>query len=405
MEKPKACCHECDGAVVVGGGIAGLAASLSLSKIAGIQHIHIIEKASQIEFESEEQGAALILGPNGLKAIRALGGDATMQRVLSEGSHIFGNVILHDNNHDHENDYHSVEEDKTLEITGLPQVLIRWGVLRSILRNLVVETDGIDILANAEASNYRLCDNGRLQILNLKDEVIHFDQDDNGTPLIVAADGIDSRFSRIIHPMKNIKDNGRVNIKAVVKKSLPNKNGLTYSYFNGSAACFSGPAGNSYTYWAISLLPKDNDSDYTCLEKVKHKLLETLTRMQAPLFIIELIQATPSGHIFVRQSQESIHVQKFHSPNNVALVGDAAHAMSPSYGQCGSMALEDAVTLGSCIKTEQTLKDALEKYSNARMTRTEEMVQRSAERTKKAVKGEPAEDISQWIYQWEPPCE
>ena len=36
------------------------------------------------------------------------------------------------------------------------------------------------------------------------------------------------------------------------------------------------------------------------------------------------------------------------------LIGDAAHAVSPSSGQGASMALEDAVTLGRCLRARRT---------------------------------------------------
>jgi len=399
---------ECNGAVVVGAGIAGLAVAAALTNISGVQHIHILEKSSPADFDSSHQGAALILSPNGLKALRALGGEECLQQVLNEGSHIQGNAILHENNHDHQ-DHHRVIEDTTLQTTGLPQVLIRWGVLRRILKEVMDDTH-VHISTNVEATSYQVCENARVQVINkdgCKIFIPNDNYDDDSTPLLIAADGIDSHFSKLLHPTKNIKDNGRVNIKAVINKSLPSKNGITYSYFEGNIACFAGPAGDDYTYWAISLPSSHEDHLETAsvdLEKTKIHLLMTLSRIEVPPFIIELIQDTAPELIFVRQSQESIRVSELYSRHNVVLVGDAAHAMSPSYGQCGSMALEDAVTLACCIKMNDSLEEALSNYSQARTSRSEEMVKRSAERTKKAVTGEPTEDVSQWIFQWEPPC-
>ena len=121
---------------------------------------------------------------------------------------------------------------------------------------------------------------------------------------------------------------------------------------------------------------------------------------------MDLINATPWQHIFVRRSQESKHIQQLYSPkDHVVLVGDAAHAVCPSYGQGACMALEDAVTLASYLKLESNLTDALKKYSDERMKRAQDMVRKSSERTRMAVQGQPVEDISQqWIYEWEPPA-
>ncbi|GAA0509088.1 FAD-dependent oxidoreductase [Paractinoplanes deccanensis] len=54
----------------------------------------------------------------------------------------------------------------------------------------------------------------------------------------------------------------------------------------------------------------------------------------------------------------------------VVLVGDAAHAVSPSSGQGASMAIEDAVTLGRCLGEGGTLAD----YERRRRARVERVV-------------------------------
>ena len=137
---------------MIGAGFAGLATALSLSSIAGVRPIFVLEKSNPQELESSNQGAAVILSPNGLKAIRALGGDETLKQVLEEGSHIRGNIMLHEMTRIQNG---RVVEDKTLETTGLPQVLIRWGVLRRILQRLIDETNGIHVIPNVEATSYR----------------------------------------------------------------------------------------------------------------------------------------------------------------------------------------------------------------------------------------------------------
>jgi 2-polyprenyl-6-methoxyphenol hydroxylase-like FAD-dependent oxidoreductase len=392
--------------VIVGASIAGLATALSLSSIAGFQQIFVLEKSNDLE--SPIQGAAVLLSPNGLKAIRALGGVETLEQVLQEGSHIRGNIMLNNND---KNQNGRVIEDKTLEATGLPQVLIRWGVLRRIFRRLIDETSGIHVIPNVEATSYRrCCDGKRIQVFNSRDQVIQFHNEhnrDNTAFLLVAADGVNSCFSKLLYP-GNLKDNGRINIKAVVQKSLFHEDGITYSYFHGNLACFAGPAGDDYSYWAISMLSSQENyvDEGTSLDVVKERLLTLLATVQAPEFIVDLIRATASQHIFVRRSQESKHVKQLYSPNdNVVFVGDAAHAVCPSYGQGACMALEDAVTLASYLKLEHNLTDALKKYSDKRRKRAQDMVRKSSERTKRAVQGQPAEDISQqWIYEWEPPA-
>jgi salicylate hydroxylase len=53
----------------------------------------------------------------------------------------------------------------------------------------------------------------------------------------------------------------------------------------------------------------------------------------------------------------------------IALLGDAAHAMTPFLGQGASSAIEDAMVLGRCIDASPTAAAALGRYERARMER------------------------------------
>ncbi|GAB1509042.1 FAD-dependent monooxygenase [Actinophytocola sp. KF-1] len=55
----------------------------------------------------------------------------------------------------------------------------------------------------------------------------------------------------------------------------------------------------------------------------------------------------------------------------VALVGDAAHAMTPNIGQGGCQALEDAATLSVAVETQPDLATALRRYDELRRPRTQ----------------------------------
>lgn len=58
---------------------------------------------------------------------------------------------------------------------------------------------------------------------------------------------------------------------------------------------------------------------------------------------------------------------------SVALMGDAAHAISPSSGQGASMALEDAMTLAKCLRDLANTEEAFTTYEQMRRARTEKM--------------------------------
>jgi salicylate hydroxylase len=54
----------------------------------------------------------------------------------------------------------------------------------------------------------------------------------------------------------------------------------------------------------------------------------------------------------------------------VALLGDAAHAMTPFMGQGAAMALEDAMILARCLSSFDDVEAALKRYQGARLERT-----------------------------------
>lgn len=56
---------------------------------------------------------------------------------------------------------------------------------------------------------------------------------------------------------------------------------------------------------------------------------------------------------------------------HVALLGDAAHAMSPHLGQGACQALEDAVTLAAALATERDTASALLRYDTERRPRSQ----------------------------------
>lgn len=58
----------------------------------------------------------------------------------------------------------------------------------------------------------------------------------------------------------------------------------------------------------------------------------------------------------------------------VVLIGDAAHATSPSAGQGTSQALEDAVVLAQCVRDIPNLEDAFAAYEQIRRKRAEKVV-------------------------------
>jgi salicylate hydroxylase len=449
------------GTVVVGGGIAGLATAIALRTIAGVQNVRIWEQSPLRDFTNSRSGAAAQLGPNGLRALKLISNEQTVQQLRDLGTELEGNAMIMMMNEDNVPQFLPIP-DTTMKETGYPQVLVRWGILRSVLANLLPA----DIISNniggnisgytwATSSTTKEGDSFVVQPVDSSGQVIIDSKPTSSIPLLVGADGAHSIFRALVKQSQNQQQEqecdflnnggnssnhcqilvsekdlrkakradmnyrGRVNIKATVEHTLPAefRGGHTYSYFapGGGVACFAGPAGTGFTYWAISIadtvdavtgetksfLDKNNTKDPKVIQQ---RVLEQLNSLQAQEidFVLELIQKTDPSYILVQPSEEAQGLEEtFHSSDHrLVLVGDAAHAMSPAYGQSANFALEDAATLAVCIRDHDSLDEAMEHYSQLRVERCLEMQRRSAERSAKSMKGEAVEDVSKWIFEW-----
>jgi FAD-dependent urate hydroxylase len=78
------------------------------------------------------------------------------------------------------------------------------------------------------------------------------------------------------------------------------------------------------------------------------------------------------------------------------LLGDAAHAATPSLGQNGAQAMEDAVVLAqSLVTTSISVEDALRRYERQRRDRTAAIVRHARGRTDLMLGASP-EATEQW---------
>lgn len=83
----------------------------------------------------------------------------------------------------------------------------------------------------------------------------------------------------------------------------------------------------------------------------------------------------------------------------VAIVGDAGHATTPTLGQGGCQAMEDAITLTQyLVTTTLSVEDALKRYEAARKERTASLVLKARKRTDTIYGKDPAA-TEQWYQE------
>jgi FAD-dependent urate hydroxylase len=71
------------------------------------------------------------------------------------------------------------------------------------------------------------------------------------------------------------------------------------------------------------------------------------------------------------------HLPSWHR-NRMIVIGDAAHAPSPTSGQGASLSVEDAIVLAQCLRDEPTPQAAFTRFTAARRPRVEKIIKWAA---------------------------
>ncbi|WP_293101708.1 FAD-dependent monooxygenase [Moorena sp. SIOASIH] len=90
-----------------------------------------------------------------------------------------------------------------------------------------------------------------------------------------------------------------------------------------------------------------------------------------------LVEATPAEGILDGPICDRLPLKSW-SQGRVTLLGDAAHPMSPSVAQGANSTFEDAYELALCCSQASSIQEALARYEQRRIPRTQLMQTRSA---------------------------
>lgn len=102
----------------------------------------------------------------------------------------------------------------------------------------------------------------------------------------------------------------------------------------------------------------------------------------------QVINATPDGAGFKWAIIHRSPLARF-ADGRVALLGDAAHTITPFLGQGAAMAMEDGVILGRCFDATSTVEEALSLYEALRLPRGNWVMRESQEEGKRLMSNEP----------------
>jgi 2-polyprenyl-6-methoxyphenol hydroxylase-like FAD-dependent oxidoreductase len=347
-------------AVVIGAGIGGLTAALALH-LRGLR-VTVLERAARLE----PVGAGIALAPNAVKALDTLGfADWLDEAAVIQGS---GGVRRPDG--------------AWLVRTELGVVGERFGrPLLVVPRPELVDT----LVARLPADSLRLAttvagvepgaaDRPALVRTDRQDEEIRAD-------LVVAADGIRSGLRSALFPAHpGPKYAGFTAWRMITR--VPDGVEISPSETWGRGAVFGiVPLSHGRLYcYATANLPSG-----TTFPDEKAALAQRFADWHEP--IPALIREMPPESVLRNDVWELAEPLPRLHRGRVALLGDAAHAMTPNLGQGGCQAIEDAVVLAGRVsaaaeadaETETgEIAAGLAGYTADRLARTTRIVRQSA---------------------------
>lgn len=330
-------------AVIVGAGIGGPVLGMALRR-QGIEATLVEARP----VSSAAEGAFLGLAPNGMNALDELG-LAARTRELGHACTLF---------------HFSNRKGKSLGAIDRSEDPARFGHALTMIRRGDLH---LMLAEEAERRGVTIARAKRLTALDAGHGVARFaDGSELEADIVVGCDGLRSTVRALVFPdappprFSGLYDYG--GFSPLVPPALaPGVNEMIFGR-RAFFGAFVTPRGE--TWWFHNGPPPDASSTG---EASRERLLAL--HADDPAWIGEVIRATPA--VLGPFPLFEIDSLPAWSHARVVLLGDAAHAMSPSAGQGASLAIEDALLLARALAVESERSAAFARYERERRPRVE----------------------------------
>lgn len=332
--------------LIAGGGIGGLAASIGLAR-SGHQ-VEVCEQAERLR----TVGAGISLQPNAFQALETLG---LAQEVMPRGvTASRASLWRSDGRLIRDFDFDGYEAE-----TGYrPYIFHRASLLETLFDE--AKRHGVDVRFGQRVESIEQQDDA---VSVTMDSGVKYEAD-----LLVGADGINSRVRSHLFGDETKRFSGYVCWRGIVDdpqlvESVDSMSeiwgrGQRFGYMRCSA---------SQIYWFATSscsTPDVADSD----------LRSTFAGW--PKMVSNLLESTPTETIVFNDISDRPPIFPW-AKGRITLLGDAAHPMTPNFGQGGSQAIEDAVVLSHLLQNAKAPVSALRQYEKHRNPRTKQLVEAS----------------------------
>ena len=357
---------------IAGAGIGGMTAAVALQQC-GFKVV-VYEQAVELG----EVGAAITLGPNANRIFTALGLEDEVETLASATPHT---GTLHWKTGEHLAYVKRGVENYLDTYGAVPRHMHRADIHGVLVRAFDAGTDSLRL-------DHRLTD---------------IEQDSNGVTLrfangrsdrcdiVVACDGIKSIARDQLFVTEPPKFTGLVAWRGLVDRhSIPDVNFdphfAAFPAENKLFARYPVRHGTLINYVAIASQPDFHEESWSAYGDVAEVLAEFADWYED---VVKIISATPADRC-LRWAMHSRQPLDSWVTGRVALLGDAAHPMTPFLGSGAVMAIEDGAVLARCFEAAgDDWADALQRYQRARLTRANQVHMDSVKRGEAYLSSDP----------------
>lgn len=338
-----------DKIIIIGGGIGGLMTAIALNKM-GITST-IFEKANSFD----ANGAGLALWANATSILDKFG---LLNNLLG-----YGNVL---------------NEMKTSTSNGTHLNVVRLNKLESkfhfpsiVLLRQDLQRELLNAIPASQIEFNKQC----VKIENdSKTVTVHFSDGTYQTAnAVIFADGVHSFARKTIFNLPPLKYAGRTSWRGVAQFNNTVFSGNTnFEIFGDGKRVGVFPLPNNHAYWYAAVNMAQEEA-----EKQKRTIDCVLSHFQGWVEPVStLLKNTREERLILTNVNYTTHINKLVS-ENIALLGDSAHPMTPDLGQGACQAIEDANILAECLASATSISVGFKNYENKRLQRVRSIAKNS----------------------------
>ena len=347
--------------LIIGGGIGGLMTAIALNQ-KGIAS-SIFEKTKS----PDANGAGLALWANATRILDTYG---LFNNLLEKGN------VLHEMKT-------STSHGRHLNVVRLDKLEGKFHFPSIVLLRQHLQRELLNAIPASQIQFNKQC----VKIEHQTGKVtVHFsDGTSEAADAAIFADGIHSLARKSVFNIPPLNYAGRTSWRGVAEFSSTvfSKNTNLEIFGNGRRiGIFPLPNNLAYWYAAVNMTKEESTQQKRTIECVSSHFKDWAEPVPT------LFKNTSEERLILTNINYTTHIHHLVT-DNIALLGDAAHPMTPDLGQGACQAIEDAYIMAECLSATQSIESGLKRYETIRLPRVRSIAKNSYRMGKLRQMGNP----------------